>query len=290
MNRRPASTSPGKAWGLPRPRNRRRLWPAEIRVPGGVGGAAGAPPLPVAAGRGSPLAGFVLRVCPSRPSPSWKRGKWISRFAGCSGILRSSAGGSPAAGVAGLGGGSWGSAHPGGLQLPYPGTNPLLSPQFTAKQLEKLAKKAEKDSKAEQAKVKKVGGSSPCMGRLWVLPPAVPCQACSPKGPGKGAGSPTQASLRASAWPLSVSSPTLGSQMCQMGVLHPCDAERVVTPVSVLRVMEELFPAGNLSSRNRARFFINLGCTHCPFALLGSSAEECGVRSCLRGERHPQEE
>ncbi|NXU48319.1 CHM1A protein, partial [Turnix velox] len=37
----------------------------------------------------------------------------------------------------------------------FPGTEPLLSPQFTAKQLEKLAKKAEKDSKAEQAKVKK---------------------------------------------------------------------------------------------------------------------------------------
>ena len=43
----------------------------------------------------------------------------------------------------------------------------VLSTQFTAKQLEKLAKKAEKDSKAEQAKVKKVcntsglGSSSP---------------------------------------------------------------------------------------------------------------------------------
>lgn len=32
---------------------------------------------------------------------------------------------------------------------------PTLLCQFTAKQLEKLAKKAEKDSKAEQAKVKK---------------------------------------------------------------------------------------------------------------------------------------
>lgn len=39
-----------------------------------------------------------------------------------------------------------------------PSTNPQLSLQFTAKQLEKLAKKAEKDSKAEQVKVKKVGG------------------------------------------------------------------------------------------------------------------------------------
>lgn len=34
--------------------------------------------------------------------------------------------------------------------------SPAASSQFTAKQLEKLAKKAEKDSKAEQAKVKKV--------------------------------------------------------------------------------------------------------------------------------------
>lgn len=51
------------------------------------------------------------------------------------------------------------------LLLPYPGANPLFSLQFTAKQLEKLAKKAEKDSKAEQAKVKKVGGSSPCVRR-----------------------------------------------------------------------------------------------------------------------------
>lgn len=36
------------------------------------------------------------------------------------------------------------------------------SSQFTAKQLEKLAKKAEKDSKAEQAKVKKV--------KYWLCP------------------------------------------------------------------------------------------------------------------------
>lgn len=34
--------------------------------------------------------------------------------------------------------------------------DPASLPQFTAKQLEKLAKKAEKDSKSEQAKVKKV--------------------------------------------------------------------------------------------------------------------------------------
>ncbi|KAI4056619.1 charged multivesicular body protein 1A [Homo sapiens] len=33
----------------------------------------------------------------------------------------------------------------------------LFQLKFTAKQLEKLAKKAEKDSKAEQAKVKKAG-------------------------------------------------------------------------------------------------------------------------------------
>lgn len=44
----------------------------------------------------------------------------------------------------------------------------MVSVQFTAKQLEKLAKKAEKDSKAEQAKVKKVckfsglGSFPPC--------------------------------------------------------------------------------------------------------------------------------
>lgn len=38
-----------------------------------------------------------------------------------------------------------------------------ISTQFTAKQLEKLAKKAEKDAKAEQAKVKKVG-------LRWALP------------------------------------------------------------------------------------------------------------------------
>lgn len=36
----------------------------------------------------------------------------------------------------------------------------LFQLKFTAKQLEKLAKKAEKDSKAEQAKVKKVRNSS----------------------------------------------------------------------------------------------------------------------------------
>ncbi|XP_009888643.1 PREDICTED: charged multivesicular body protein 1a [Charadrius vociferus] len=44
------------------------------------------------------------------------------------------------------------------LSLPPPRSLPVppkSSPQFTAKQLEKLAKKAEKDSKAEQAKVKK---------------------------------------------------------------------------------------------------------------------------------------
>lgn len=41
------------------------------------------------------------------------------------------------------------------------------SAQFTAKQLEKLAKKAEKDSKAEQAKVKKV---RPRLWLCWRLP------------------------------------------------------------------------------------------------------------------------
>lgn len=44
------------------------------------------------------------------------------------------------------------------LALALPRCIPVLScspPQFTAKQLEKLSKKAEKDSKAEQAKVKK---------------------------------------------------------------------------------------------------------------------------------------
>lgn len=38
----------------------------------------------------------------------------------------------------------------------YASQGVTVSAQFTAKQLEKLAKKAEKDSKAEQAKVKKV--------------------------------------------------------------------------------------------------------------------------------------
>lgn len=52
-----------------------------------------------------------------------------------------------------------------------PSTNLQLSFQFTAKQLEKLAKKAEKDSKAEQAKVKKVGGSLSPSGDagIWML-------------------------------------------------------------------------------------------------------------------------
>ncbi|XP_010155474.1 PREDICTED: charged multivesicular body protein 1a, partial [Eurypyga helias] len=54
-------------------------------------------------------------------------------------------------------GDGWGSCSPWvpASVPPYPGSNPLLSLQFTAKQLEKLAKKAEKDSQAEQAKVKK---------------------------------------------------------------------------------------------------------------------------------------
>ena len=38
--------------------------------------------------------------------------------------------------------------------------------QFTAKQLEKLAKKAEKDAKAEQAKVKKVSAGAAAGPRL----------------------------------------------------------------------------------------------------------------------------
>lgn len=45
-------------------------------------------------------------------------------------------------------------------------TRASTSAQFTAKQLEKLAKKAEKDSKAEQAKVKKVSQWPP-RGSLW---------------------------------------------------------------------------------------------------------------------------
>ena len=46
--------------------------------------------------------------------------------------------------------------------------DPASLPQFTAKQLEKLAQKAEKDSKAEQAKVKKVS-VGPDAGRAVLL-------------------------------------------------------------------------------------------------------------------------
>ncbi|XP_065517298.1 charged multivesicular body protein 1a isoform X2 [Lathamus discolor] len=83
------------------------------------GGAGAAPPMPAAAGRGSPLAGFVLRDRRCLP------GRGESAFP----VYRVPR----VAPVPGEGGGG----------------------VFTAKQLEKLAKKAEKDSKAEQAKVKK---------------------------------------------------------------------------------------------------------------------------------------
>lgn len=63
-------------------------------------------------------------------------------------------------------------------------TQPPASAQFTAKQLEKLAKKAEKDSKAEQAKVKKVRWllrrGSVLEGHAWPQGSGWgPCAACA---------------------------------------------------------------------------------------------------------------
>lgn len=121
------------------------------------------------------------------------------------------------------------------LSLALPHCIPVLSrssPQFTAKQLEKLSKKAEKDSKAEQAKVKKVGGAPPagaqhCVGSWNSLLP--PC------GSGK----------RADLLPPLLDLPgERGTSSGTRGVLF------LLWGIPSSGVMGELFPAGNPSSRS----------------------------------------